>query len=113
MRLFIEKRVLLFVRGLRCAWRWWLTDVVGLQVGLGVVERGGRHFELFGSAPKISKLNLILGGRAAKNNLAADSPPARPSARPANESPTPRSTPAAQRYNSRLSTHANWQDVVN
>ncbi len=46
----------------------------------GVVERCGHDFELFGSAPKISKLGLILGGIAAKNNIAADSPPARPSA---------------------------------
>ncbi len=34
------------VRGLRCAWRWWWTSVVGLQVGLGVVERCGHHLEL-------------------------------------------------------------------
>ncbi len=52
-------------------------------------ERGGRHFELFGNAPKISKLSLILGGRAAKNNIAADSPPARPSAERTNSPPTP------------------------
>ncbi|MFC6316211.1 hypothetical protein ACFQHW_11605 [Lapidilactobacillus achengensis] len=65
---------------MRWAWRWWMADVVGLQVGLGVVERCGHDFEIFGSTPKISKLGLILGGKAAKNNIAADSPPARPSA---------------------------------
>ncbi len=62
------------------AGRWWIADVEGLQVGLGVVERGGHDLKLFGKPPKIFKLGLILGGRAAKNNIAADSPPARPSA---------------------------------
>jgi len=51
-------------RSLRCAWRWWIADVVGLQVGLGVVERCGHDFELFGSAPKISKLGLIVGDKS-------------------------------------------------
>ncbi len=76
-------------------------------------ERGGHDFELFGNPPKISKLGLILGGKAAKNNIAADSPPARPSARRTNRPPTPRSAPAAQHFNRRLSTHADWQAVVN
>ncbi|WP_125598862.1 hypothetical protein [Lapidilactobacillus achengensis] len=59
-------------RGLRCAWRWWLTDVVGLQVGLGVVERGGlgvverggHDLKLFGNPPKIFKLGLIVGDKS-------------------------------------------------
>ncbi len=36
----------MWYRGWRYAGRWWRADVVGLQVGLGVVERGGHHFEL-------------------------------------------------------------------
>ncbi len=42
----------------------WMASVVGLQVGLGVVERCGHDLKLFGSAPKIFKLGLIVGDKS-------------------------------------------------
>ena len=51
-----------------------MADAVGLQVGLGVVERGGHDLKLFGRALKISKLSLGLSGRATKTNFTAISP---------------------------------------
>ncbi len=47
-----------------CRGRWWFADVVGLQVGLGVVERGGHDLKLFGKPPKIFKLGLIVGDKS-------------------------------------------------
>ena len=44
--------------------RWWIADVVRLQVGLGVVERGGHDLKLFGKPPKSFKLGLIVGDKS-------------------------------------------------